>query len=94
MVAIPVPERVTVKVAPVVELLTIFNAPLTAPAVFGAKVIGIVIDCPEATALGMAVEAIENPVPVTDTELIVTALLPDEVTVTDKVFEVPSFTLP
>jgi hypothetical protein len=39
--AVPVPESATTVVAPVVELLLIVNCPVSAPAVLGAKVIGI-----------------------------------------------------
>ena len=94
MLAVPVPESVTVDVAPVVELLTIFSVPLTAPAEVGAKVTGIASVCPAARVAGRVIAGIENPVPVTERELIVTGTVPDEVTVTDKALEVPSLMLP
>ena len=94
MVATPVPESVTVDVVPVFELLTIFNVPVTAPAAVGANVTGITSVCPAVKVAGRAVEGIEKPVPVTERELIVTAAVPEEVSVTDNALEVPSLTLP
>jgi hypothetical protein len=44
--------------------------------------------------MGMLLATIEKPVPETDRELIVTAAVPEEVSVTDKALEVPSAMLP
>lgn len=90
----PVPVSVTVEVAPVAELLTTVSLPVTAPAVVGAKVTGTASVCPAVSVLGSAVEAMENPVPLTDRELIVTEAAPEEVSVTDCDLVVPSVTLP
>jgi hypothetical protein len=83
VVATPVPVSVTVEVTPVVELLTTVSLPLIAPAVLGAKVIGMASVCPGVRVLGRVVAAIENPVPLTESELIVTDAVPEEVNVTD-----------
>ena len=92
--AAPVPLSVTTELAPVVELLLIVNLPVTAPAVWGAKVTWTVSDWPIARVRGRPLATIENPVPVTERELIVTAAVPDDVKVNDKALEVPSVTLP
>jgi len=90
----PVPESATVDVGAVVELLPMVSLPVTAPAVLGAKVIGMANVCPGVRVLGNVVAAIENPVPVTERELIVTAVVPDDVKVTDSALDVPSVTFP
>jgi hypothetical protein len=92
--ATPVPESVTAEVDAVIELLTMASLPVTAPAVLGAKVIGIANVCPGVKVLGSVVAAIEKPVPTTERELIVTAVVPDDVKVTDSALDVPSVTLP
>ena len=51
-------------------------------------------DCPTASVVGRLLATIENPVPVTVTELTVSGAVPEEVSVNDKVFEVPSAMLP
>ena len=94
VVAVPVPVRVTVEVAPVFELLTTVSLPLTAPAVLGANVIGMASVCPGVRVLGRVVATMENPVPVSARELMVTAAVPEEVRVIDRALEVPSVMLP
>jgi len=92
--ATPVPESVTVEVAPLVELLTMVSLPVTEPAAVGAKAIGIASVWPGLSVLGSVVEAIENPVPLKVRELMVTAVVPDELRVTDNDLDIPSVTLP
>ena len=76
------------------ELLLILNEPVTAPAVLGLKVICMVRDCPAASVIGVPLAVIAKPVPLTVAELIVREPVPDEVSVSDKAFDVPSVTLP
>ena len=94
VVAVPVPLNATVAVEPVVEVLPMVKAPVTVPAVVGAKVTGTTRVWPTARVLGKVVAAIENPDPVTASDLIVTAAVPDEVRVTESDLDVPSVMLP
>jgi hypothetical protein len=89
-----VPVNVTAEVGAVVELLTMVSLPVTAPAVLGAKVIGMANVCPGVRVLGSVVAVIENPVPMAEREVIVTAAVPVDVNVTDNALDVPSVMLP
>lgn len=82
------------EVAPTAELLTIVSFPVEAPATVGAKVIGIANVWPGVSVFGSAVEAIEKPVPVKLRELIVTAVVPEELSVRERDFEVPFVIFP
>jgi len=64
-------------------LLPIVTDPLTAPAAVGSKPIASVAVCPGFNVTGAVMPDSENPVPVTDTPLIVNGAVPEDVTVTD-----------
>ena len=82
-IASPVPLRATVEVVPEDELLVRVSFPLSAPAVVGLKAIARVADFPAASVRGKVAPESVKPVPVNDSELIVTEPVPDEVRVTD-----------
>jgi hypothetical protein len=92
--ATPTPLSVTTELAPVVELLLIVSLPVTDPAVVGAKVTCTVSDWPPGRVMGKPLATTENPVPVTERELIFNGPVPDDVNVTDNALEVPSVMLP
>jgi hypothetical protein len=89
--ACPVPLRLIVAAA---ALLLIATDPVTAPAVVGSKLIVSVAACPAFSVIGKLLPGSENPVPVTDTPLMVTAAVPEEVTVTVLVVAVFSGSVP
>ena len=60
----------------------------------GAKVIGIASVCPGAKVLGRPVVPRENPVPLIAAALIVTAEVPEDVSVSERALVLPSVTLP
>ena len=90
----PVPLRLIVAVPPLAALLVIVTDPLTAPAVVGSKPIVSVAVWPGFSVNGALRPVTENPVPVTDTPLIVSAAVPDEVSVNAFVAAVFSSSLP
>ena len=92
--ATPVPDKATVDLAPLVELLPIVNVPVTAPAVLGANVTGITRVWPEVRVFGRVIAVMLNPLPEIARELIVREPVPEEVRVTDNALELPFVTLP
>jgi hypothetical protein len=78
----PVPLRLIADVPPVEEVLTMVSDPVAAPAVVGSKTRFKVVDEPGFKVTGNVTPDIENPVPVSVAELIVTAPVPEEVNVT------------
>ena len=94
-VASPVPVRLIVAVGFVVALLVMRIDPVFAPAVVGSNVTCSVADCPGFSVTGNAVPPrVKPPVPVSVAELIVSAAVPDDVTVTDWLVEVLMVTSP
>jgi len=91
---VPVPLSVTTEELPVVELLLMVNVPVTAPAVAGANLTDSVSVCPGDRVAANPVVGRENPVPVMEAELTVTAEVPVELNVRVSDFEDPSVTLP
>jgi hypothetical protein len=89
--ACPVPLRLIVAVA---ALLLIAIDPAKEPAVAGSKLIVSVAVWPGFSVTGNPTPESPNPVPVTDTPLIVSAAVPDEVSVTVLVVAVFRATLP
>ena len=92
--AVPVPLRATAVVPPVVELLLMLSCPVTAPAVVGSN-----CTCSARVWFGFSVAGkvpptIVKPAPVITAELTVTADVPEEVSVTDRVFAVFTVKLP
>jgi hypothetical protein len=82
-IACPVPLRVIVEVVPVEELLVRVSFPLSAPAVVGLKPTVRVAVLPSASVSGNVAPEREKPVPLTESALTVTELVPEEVSVTD-----------
>ena len=76
----PVPLSVTIP--PLAALLLIFTDPLAAPATVGSNPTVSVAVFPGLSVTGVLIPVAENPEPVTETPLIVSAAVPDEVTVT------------
>ncbi len=81
-VAAPVPLSATTLLAPLPASLAIVSAPLAAPVAVGAKCTITVVDCPAFSVIGKPAPVIVNPEPVSVAELIVSAAVPDEVSVT------------
>jgi hypothetical protein len=77
--ACPAPLRVTVAVA---ALLLIVIEPVNEPAVAGSKLMVSVATWPGLSVTGNPTPASPNPVPATDAPLIVSAAVPEEVSVT------------
>ena len=81
-------------VAALDALLAIVTVPVAAPATVGSKPTVSVAVWPGFSVNGVLIPATENPAPVTETPLIVTAAPPDDVTVTDCVAVVFSDCVP
>jgi hypothetical protein len=92
--ACPVPLRLIVVVPPVEALLLIVTDPLKAPAVVGSKLIVSVAVCFGFSVIGAVMPDSAKPVPAADTPLIVSAAVPDEVSVTVFVAVVLSASVP
>jgi hypothetical protein len=90
----PVPLSVTVAVGFADALLVIRIDPVAAPAVVGSNATCSVADCPGFSVTGNVAPVIVNPAPVMVAALMVSALLPDEVNVTDWLVDVFRFTSP
>ena len=80
--ASPVPLSVTTLVPPVPASLLIVIDPLAAAAVVGANFTVSVVDCPGFSVAGKLPPVIVKPVPASVAELMVSAAVPDEVSVT------------
>ncbi|MGC2297262.1 MAG: hypothetical protein WA476_00565 [Acidobacteriaceae bacterium] len=92
--ACPVPLRLMVVVPPVEALLLIVTDPLAAPAAVGSKLIVSVAVCFGFSVIGTPMPDSAKPVPAADTALIVSAAVPEEVSVTDFVAVVLSASVP
>jgi hypothetical protein len=90
----PVPLRLIVAVGFVVALLVIRTVPVSAPAVVGSNVTCSVALCPGFSVTGIAAPPRVKPVPVSVAALIVSAAVPDDVTVTDSLVDVLIVTSP
>jgi hypothetical protein len=90
----PVALRVMVDVVPVEELLVSVIEPLAAPPAVGMNVIPSVAVWPGFKVSGKLTPEIVYPAPVTEPEFIVTAAVPDEVSVTDPVPVAPIAIVP
>jgi hypothetical protein len=90
----PVPLRVMVAVGFVVALLVIRIAPVAAPAVVGSNVTCSVAVCPGCSVTGAVTPVMVKPVPVSVAALIVSAVVPVEVSVTVWLVDVLRFTSP
>ena len=88
------PVRLTVLVPPDVELLEIVMVPEATPVVVGLKLTCSDRDWPGFSVAGSVAPDIANAVPETVTEPIVTAVLPDEVSVSVLVEVVFSVMMP
>jgi len=91
---VPVPLRVTLLVAPVVELLEKVKAPVTAPAVVGANFTVSFTEAVGFRVSGRDAPEIVKPAPEMDAAVTVTGLVPVDVTVRVCVAEEPTATLP
>jgi hypothetical protein len=80
--ACPVPLRLIVDVPPLVALLLIVTVPVLAPAVVGSKLIVRVAVWPGFKVTGKLIPESAKPVPVTEALEIVTAAVPEDVSVT------------
>jgi hypothetical protein len=92
-VAVPVPLRLTTAVLLVDESLWIVSCPETAPAVAGSNCTFRVTDCPGFKVTGKVVPDTVKSIPVSLAELMVTGVVPVEVSVTgcvDAMFSVTS----
>jgi hypothetical protein len=92
--ACPVPLRLIAVVPPVEALLLIVTDPLAAPAVVGSKLIVSVAACFGFSVIGELMPDSAKPVPAVDTPLIVSAAVPEEVSVTVFVAVVLSASIP
>ena len=81
------PLKATVTVGFVDELLEIVSWPDKLPTVVGVKVRVRFKDWPGLSFAGRLAEDVENPLPLTEIELTVTAAVPVDVRVTDWVVE-------
>lgn len=81
-------------IAPPFELLDTVIDPLAAPAAVGSKLTCSVIDWPGFNVTGSVPPETPKPLPITATELIVSAAVPDEVKVSVLFVVVFSVTLP
>ena len=77
-----------------VALLVIVTVPLAAPATVGSKPTVKVAVCPGFSVNGALIPDTENPAPVTETPLMVSPAVPDDVTVTDWLVAVFSRSVP
>jgi hypothetical protein len=91
---VPVPLRLTVLVALVVELLRMVRVPVTAPAAVGANLAVSFTAAVGFRVSGSVAPEIVKPVPDRDAAVIVTALVPVDVRVRICVAEEPTTTLP
>ena len=82
------PVPLSAIVPPLEALLLIVTAPLAAPATVGSKPTVRVAVWPGFNVSGTVMPDTEKPAPLTETPLIVSAAVPDEVTVTDWLVEV------
>ena len=92
--AAPVPLKLITAVGPVEELLEMVTWPVAVPALAGSNSMFSVADWFGFNVSGNAVPDIVKPVPVRVAALIVTGMLPVDVSVTDFVAGVFRFTLP
>jgi hypothetical protein len=92
--AAPVPLSVTTLVAPVPALLLIVTEPLAAPVLAGSNVTASVVVCPGFSVTGKLAPVIVKPVPDSVAELIVSAAVPEDVSVTVCVVVVLTVTSP
>jgi hypothetical protein len=76
------PVPLSAIVPPLVALLPIVTVPLAAPATVGSNPTVSVAVCPGFNVNGVPIPVAENPAPATETPLIVSAVVPDDVTVT------------
>jgi hypothetical protein len=88
------PDPLSAIVPPLGALLAIVTVPLTAPDVAGSKPTVSVAACPGLSVNGVLIPVTVNPGPLTATPLIVSAAVPDDVTVTDCVVAVFSGSVP
>lgn len=94
LAATPVLARLTTAVAFVEELLLIVSAPVAAPVVIGAAcTLSVTVFC-GLSVRGKLAPLTVNPSPLTFAELIVTAAVPLDVSVTGSVAFAPTVTLP
>jgi hypothetical protein len=92
--AAPVPLKDTVAVLPLVELLLIVRVPVSDPLVVGANCTVSVSVWFGFSVAGKLPPTRAKPVPKTDAEFTVTAVVPDDVSVNDCVAEELTLTLP
>ena len=92
--AVPVPLSVTTLVPPVPALLLMVIDPLAAPAVVGSNFTVSVTVCPGFSVAGKVPPVTVKPVPESVAELIVSADVPDDVSVTVCVVDVFTVTSP
>jgi len=92
--ATPVPLKATAAVLPLVELLLIVSCPVAVPAAVGRNCSCKVIDWLGLSVTGKLPATRVKPVPATEAEFTVTAEVPDDVSVSDRVVEEFKFTLP
>jgi hypothetical protein len=88
------PVPLSAIVPPLVALLPIVTVPLAAPAVVGSNPMVSVAVWPGVSVNGVLIPDAENPAPVTEIPLIVSAAVPDEVTVTSCVVAAFSCSVP
>jgi hypothetical protein len=91
---VPVPFRETVAVAFVEELLFTVRMPVSVPVPVGANRTCSVIACCGFNVTGRVAPWTVNPVPLIESELIVTGAVPEEVNVTGWIDEEPTLTSP
>ena len=89
--AMPVPLRLTVTPGAVLEMV---SCPVDEIALVGSNWTESTVACPGFSVVGRFPPETENPVPEIESELMVTAAVPLEVTVTDLETAVPTETLP
>jgi hypothetical protein len=92
--AAPVPLNATTAEPPLAELLLIVSCPVTAPAAVGRNCTCSVAVCCGFSVSGKLPPTVVKPAPVIEAALIVTADVPDDVSVTDSFVEVFTVTLP
>jgi hypothetical protein len=88
------PAPLSAIVPPLVALLLIVTVPLAAPATVGSNPTVSVAVCPGFNVNGVLIPDTENPAPLTATPLIVSTVVPDDVTVTDCVVAAFSSSVP
>src|SRR5258708_3712118 len=85
--AVPVPLNATAAVLPLVELLLIVSCPVTAPAAVGRSCSCRVTDWLGLSVTGKLPATMVKPAPAIEAEFTVTAEVPDDVSVTERVAE-------